>query len=638
MALYSKIPTGAPLHYRPEIDGLRAMAVVPVILFHAGFGFFSGGFVGVDVFFVISGYLITSIILSDLKEDRFSIVDFYERRARRILPALFVIMGICCAFAYAWMLPDELENFGQSLLATALFSNNILLSLTAGYWSLASEFKPLLHTWSLAAEEQYYVFFPLLLVVGWKYFKNRIVWLLAAIFLLSLGAAQWGSVHKPDPTFYLLPTRAWEMLIGSFAAFHVQTTQYPAQSATKVKQQILSLTGLGLILGAVFFFRHNTPSPSLYTLVPTLGTVLLILYAQNGTIVHALLSHRVIVGIGLVSYSAYLWHHPLFSFARIYSIEAPSLPIMAGLCVLTFILAVLSWRYVETPFRRSTNFNRRFIFSASAVLSLAFVAFGYLLHTSHGVPSRMYEVGIASSDDMYISYNERAFNYKKDEFSEGHRLHLLIVGNSYARDFVNMTLENFNVDGIDIIYRDDSPNCLREGSSVFNALYKKSDVIVFASGEAYVHCTKSNISQAQADGKRIFYAGTKHFGYNLNWIARLSANDRPNRTNPLIQSTKDTETNLVAIVPKENFISLLSPIVTNGLIPVTDDQGRLLSADRSHLTKHGAIYIGKIALVESPYGEFLRDKQQWQEKGAKVASVDAPNLGMKGARSTLRRN
>lgn len=626
------------MRYRPEIDGLRAIAVVPVIFFHAGFGFFSGGFVGVDVFFVISGYLITSIILNDLKEGRFSIVDFYERRARRILPALFVIMGICCAFAYAWMLPDELENFGQSLLATAIFSNNILLSVTEGYWSLASEFKPLLHTWSLAAEEQYYVLFPLLLMVGWKHFKNRIIWLLAVIFLLSLGAAQWGSAHKPDPTFYLLPTRAWEMLIGSFAAFHVQTIRFSAQSTPKAKQQVLSLTGIGLILGSVFLFESSTPSPSLYTLAPTLGTVLLILYAQDGTIVHSLLSHRGMVGIGLISYSAYLWHHPLFSFARIYSIEEPSLPIMAGLCALTFILAILSWRYVETPFRRSTNFNRRFIFSASAIASIFFIAFGYFLHANHGIPSRIYEASMASSDDMYISYNERVFKYKRDDFTGGHRLNLLIVGNSYARDFVNMTLENIDLNGVEIVYRNDAPNCIPEGSDTFHALYKKADVIVFASGEASTRCTKYNISQGEADGKKVFYVGTKHFGYNLNWITRVDAKDRPNITNPLIQSTKDTESKLVAIIPKENFISLLSPIIADGRILVTDDQGRLLSADRSHLTRHGAIYLGKKALVESPYGKFLREKHRWQERTTKVTSIGVANLGMGRARPTSRRN
>lgn len=610
MALIQKVnQKDAPLRYRAEIDGLRAIAVVPVILFHAGFGFVSGGFVGVDVFFVISGYLITSIILSDLQKGRFSIVDFYERRARRILPALFLIMGICSVFAYAWMLPDELENFGQSILATALFSNNILLGLTSGYWSLASEFKPLLHTWSLAAEEQFYVLFPLLLMAGWRYFKKKITWLLLGVFILSLGAAHWGSAHKPDLAFYLLPTRAWELLIGSFAAFHVNATKSQADVQEPLRRQILSMLGLSMILGAVFFFDSSTPSPSLYTLIPTLGAVLLILHAQEGTAVHRILSHRWMVGIGLISYSAYLWHHPLFSFARIYAIEAPPLSTMAGLSVLTFILATVSWRYIETPFRKHQTFNRQFIFSASAALSLSFVAYGYFLHTSHGVPSRMYDTSIASSNDMYISYNERAFKYKKDEFKEGQRLNLLIVGNSYARDFVNMTLENFDLKGIELVYRNDSPNCLQDGSGVFSTLYKKSDVIVFASGEASVQCTKSNIAQGKADGKDVFYVGTKHFGHNLNWLARLEAKDLPNRTNPLIQSTKDTENSLAAIVPKENFISLLSPIVKDGLIPVTDAQGRLLSADRSHLTKHGAMYIGESALVDSNYGEVLRSKQ-----------------------------
>ena len=163
---------GRIMNYRREIDGLRALAVIPVILFHAGFQAFGGGFVGVDVFFVISGYLITSIILQDLQKNRFSLLRFYERRARRILPALFLVMVISCIFAYAWMLPDELKSFGQSLLATALFSNNLLLAITASYWSLPSEFKPLLHTWSLGVEEQYYVLFPLFMVLGWKLFRK----------------------------------------------------------------------------------------------------------------------------------------------------------------------------------------------------------------------------------------------------------------------------------------------------------------------------------------------------------------------------------------------------------------------------------------------------------------------------------
>ena len=189
------------MRYRREIDGLRAIAVLPVILFHAGFSTFSGGFVGVDIFFVISGYLITSIILSDLEADKFSLARFYERRARRILPALFLVMAATIPFAYAWMAPDEFKNFGQSLVATTLFSNNILLTITSDYWSLASDFKPLLHTWSLGVEEQYYMMFPLLMILCWRSFRRCIGIVISAMLVASLIAAAWGDMKRQHRLF-----------------------------------------------------------------------------------------------------------------------------------------------------------------------------------------------------------------------------------------------------------------------------------------------------------------------------------------------------------------------------------------------------------------------------------------------------
>ena len=194
--------------------------MLPVILFHAGFETFSGGFVGVDVFFVISGYLITTIILAELEQGKFSIVNFYERRARRILPALFVIMLVSFILGYFLLMPDEFKNLGQSFVATSLFSNNVLLGLTSGYWDLASEFKPLLHTWSLGVEEQYYVIVPVLLLVFWKIGRGSIVFLLWSIFLASLLFAVWFVNISPKWSFYLLPTRAWEICIGALAAIY----------------------------------------------------------------------------------------------------------------------------------------------------------------------------------------------------------------------------------------------------------------------------------------------------------------------------------------------------------------------------------------------------------------------------------
>lgn len=195
------------MDYRREIDGLRTLAVLPVIFFHAGFQIFSGGFVGVDVFFVISGYLITTIILAELERGKFSIVNFYERRARRILPALFFVLFVCLPFAWTWLVPDDMKNFSQSLVAVSAFSSNILFWRTSGYFDTAAELKPLLHTWSLAVEEQYYVFFPLVLMLTWRLGKRCIISLLFIFFCGSLAVAQWTSVHVPMFGFFMLPTR-----------------------------------------------------------------------------------------------------------------------------------------------------------------------------------------------------------------------------------------------------------------------------------------------------------------------------------------------------------------------------------------------------------------------------------------------
>jgi peptidoglycan/LPS O-acetylase OafA/YrhL len=202
------------MHYRREIDGLRTLAVLPVILFHAGFSFFSGGFTGVDIFFVISGFLITSIILEELSVGTFSIVNFYERRARRILPALFLMMAACLPFAWTWLQAGDSKEFSQSLIGVSSFSSNFLFWHLSGYFDTSAELKPLLHTWSLAVEEQYYVLFPVFLSLIWRWGRSVAFGSLCLLALLSLAAAQWGSVHMPSASFFLLPT------LGSYSSAH----------------------------------------------------------------------------------------------------------------------------------------------------------------------------------------------------------------------------------------------------------------------------------------------------------------------------------------------------------------------------------------------------------------------------------
>ena len=207
------------MRYRQEIDGLRAVAVIPVVLFHAGFEIFGGGYVGVDVFFVISGYLITASSSDELEQGEFSIVRFYERRARRILPALFFVMLVCIPFAWIWMTPSQIEDFGRGLVAVSLFASNILFWSKIDYFAPAAEENPLLHTWSLAVEEQYYMFFPLFLLLAWRFGRNRVFYMIAAIAAVSLLLSEWAWRHTPVANFYLAPTRAWELLAGSLCAF-----------------------------------------------------------------------------------------------------------------------------------------------------------------------------------------------------------------------------------------------------------------------------------------------------------------------------------------------------------------------------------------------------------------------------------
>ena len=361
---------GSFLKYRAEIDGLRALAVIPVILFHAGFELFSGGFVGVDVFFVISGYLITTILIEDIEKNRFSLTSFYERRARRILPALFFVMFICIPFAWMWMLPSQMKDFSQSLIAVSFFASNILFWRESGYFDAAAEEKPLLHTWSLAVEEQYYVLFPIFLFFTWRFGKNKVFWMIVVFAAISLALSEWGWRNRATANFYLAPTRVWEILAGSIAAFVVQKRGVQANNS-------LSLLGLAAILFSIFAYDENTPFPSVYALVPVVGVVFLVLFAEKETLAAKLLSTKALVGIGLISYSAYLWHQPLFAFARIRSPEHLSLTLMSSLAIASIILAWVSWKFVEKPFRKTNKFSVKSIFLYSFAGILCFSVLGY---------------------------------------------------------------------------------------------------------------------------------------------------------------------------------------------------------------------------------------------------------------------
>lgn len=368
--------------YRPDIDGLRAVAVIPVVLFHAGLGLLGGGYVGVDVFFVISGYLITGILYREALDGRFSIARFYERRIRRIFPALFAMLAVTLFAGLFILLPHELVALGRSAVAATMFVSNILFWQESGYFDAASTSKPLLHTWSLAVEEQFYIFFPLVL---WAVFRWLRRWLLAVVIAGALGSLALSAVLLPtaaSATFYLIPTRAWELLIGSALAL-LPVVRH------RLTAEIVSGLGLMTITASVLLYSEAMPFPGLAALPPCLGAAALILCGRE-TWTGRLLSTAPMRGIGLISFSLYLWHWPVLVYARLL-LGDPLTPPVASFCVvIATTLAYLSWRFVEQPFRRSGhNGSVHAPLLVGTGLMAAFGLLGLGINVTGGLPFRL---------------------------------------------------------------------------------------------------------------------------------------------------------------------------------------------------------------------------------------------------------
>lgn len=428
------------MNYRREIDGLRAIAVLPVIFFHAGFKAFSGGFVGVDVFFVLSGYLITSIILSEIQAGSFSLVNFYERRARRILPALFFVMSVSFIFAWLWLFPRDMKEFAKSIVNVCIYLSNRLFNKHTDYFDTASELIPLLHTWSLSVEEQYYIFFPLVLAAIWKRQKKFVSHFLLFLATVSLIYSQLQLHKDSSAAYFLLSSRLWELMIGSIVAYLIFTKRIAVKS-----NQAGSLVGLLLILYATFFFDKDTSFPGVNALVPTLGAAFVIIFATPKTIVGYLLNSRILVGIGLISYSAYLWHQPIFAFARHKSMAEPTPYLVGGLTLLTLVLAYLTWKYIESPFRNRQLYSRKQIFVSSAAFSLLFILVGLFGIYSNGYENRFSDEQkaiLAFEDYDFQSmtrYKECFLSHRQDytafkDFCRGNLTHkpIMLWGDSHA--------------------------------------------------------------------------------------------------------------------------------------------------------------------------------------------------------------
>ena len=376
--------------YRPDIDGLRAIAVLSVVLYHFGIGGLQGGFVGVDVFFVISGYLITGIIQSELSKGEFTLARFYERRARRIFPALFVMLVVTMMAGLFVLLPSDLARLGQAATATVLFVSNAMYFRESGYFDDASDFNALLHTWSLGVEEQFYLGLPLLLMAVHRYRPQWRLQVIAACALMSFAACVLVQPIMAKAVFFLSPFRAWELLLGSLVALGV------APQVRDVRlRQTLSVAALAALVGAIVFMRSGVDFPGWKAAIPVLATAVLLHLGGGGrTWVGGVLSWRPLVFVGLISYSLYLWHWPLLVLVRYRHGMAP-LSALEGWVLLgvSLLLAVASYRFVEQPFRRWRKQggmgDRGRVFAASGVGVFLLIVIGIGFVLSKGLPQRV---------------------------------------------------------------------------------------------------------------------------------------------------------------------------------------------------------------------------------------------------------
>jgi peptidoglycan/LPS O-acetylase OafA/YrhL len=571
------------LTYRPEIDGLRAIAVVAVILYHAqitifGYQPFKGGFIGVDIFFVISGYLITSIILKELlTTGSFSFKYFYERRVRRILPALLFVMLVSLPFAWMYLLPSSFSDFSKSILYSLGFSSNFYFHYSGQQYGAESGFlKPFLHTWSLSVEEQFYILFPIVLLVTFKFFRKYLIHILTLGFIISLGLADYGSRNHPSVSFYFIHTRMWELLAGSILAYF--EIKLGHRSKNKTLNLILPLIGLILIITTIVFFKFHFPHPSFYTLPSILGTCLIIWFGNEKDFTSKLLSSKIFVTLGLVSYSLYLWHYVIFSYDYIVEFSGNDLSKKFLLIVVSLSLSLITYYFIEKPARNKNNkFN--LIITIIFLFYFILIVLNIFIIQNNGFNKRLPDIlknnnvskdtiiNLLKNSELKICHN----NIDMCIFNNSSNKKIHIIGDSHMASvtfdlkeklvsknykYINSTFDGclyfpgFNL--IDTKNKEIDQKC---NDNYFQKLKKNlikdNDKIIIIGGRLPLY-----LSRREFDN----YEGGVEFE---NWMIRNNY-----ISNSKYQTIEDSFINEILELSKNNFIILMYPIPEVGVNPV----------------------------------------------------------------------
>ncbi|MDB9795834.1 acyltransferase [Pelagibacteraceae bacterium] len=625
--------------YRPEIDGLRAIAVFSVVFYHANFSFyingisykfFKGGFLGVDIFFVISGYLITFLILENAKKNKFTFKDFYERRARRLLPTLFLVITFSLIFGWIYMLPNQLKNLSGSSLSSLFFVSNFWFLLKESYFADISSLKPLLHTWSLSIEEQFYLIFPPFLYFLYKKKIKNLKLIFAFIILGSLTLATFGSYYFPESNFYILPTRIWELLVGAILAHH--------HFETKNKKRIKGINffmplGFVLIFSSFFLFNNNTLHPSIFTSFTILGTFLIIFFYNESSYVKKILSNKIMVGSGLISYSLYLWHFPIFAFQKIKSQNVSDFDKVEAILLAIFI-SVMSYLFIEKPFRNRKLILKNYFYIIILTYFIVLLISCFYIYKKNGSPQRF------SAHNLSLI----EFNYDYSKAYQVGKCHIKLQSSNTKNLFKNCTTNKSATNKKQIYLWGDSlaahlyPGIEKKYKGEFNIWQKTSDrckpFFTLVKNKDASACEKINkyifdeIINLKPD--KIFLSGLwsqKDMPYIKETIVELKKNNikniylvgpvprwrdplpklllkqyRINNNLPAYLYDKnqvntfklDIEFDLFA---KENFINYLSPIKIlckknyKCLTKVGKEADAITNWDENHFTEKASIYL-----------------------------------------------
>ena len=591
------------ISYRPEIDGLRAIAVLFVVFFHADFSGFGGGFLGVDIFFVISGYLITYLILNGIDTSSFKLSNFYERRARRILPVLFLVTLICIPFGIFLMQPNDLENLGQNIVATILMSNNLLQAITSGYWDFGSEIKPLFHTWSLGVEEQFYVIFPIFLILIVRYFKNYLGLFLACLFLVSFLISVIFSQTNPDFNFYSPFSRGWELLAGSLAAYiHLYKKDFI--QLNNYARELILVTSFLMLFASVFLFSELESNPNHLTLPTIFSTFILILFLDSATFVGRILSHNFLLKIGLMSYSIYLWHQPIFAFMRI---SMPSVEVYYYFIAIFFIIVLSAFSLtIENFFRSFAKLKTALFIKIISVASFFLLVSGLLFHFSSGFYNSYDELksdfSVSHNGNKNRGYVESANKFFNKPFYNDNSKKIVFIGDSYARDSLNILRENeaFSKYNFSIL----KGNCKTSHSPDLGTLLDISNLsfVIISYREldsVQRQCLLKHLQFMKEKNIKFIIFGTKDFGINMSYPLKRKKYDYLSAVNQDILEFYSWQKNNLK---EYDYIDLFKVFDLKELyIPVFTDDKKLITTDGAHLTQHGAKFAAKkISAISMP--------------------------------------